>query len=187
MIRLAPLLLVLLAGPAAEPRHGADRPLLGPAGALAAFDGIAYDTMVRGPKVVLDTNVGVAAVRSNRGASFRVLSLVGTEKFQITVSVPLVLEYEDALLRNLHESDLTERDVRDLLDYLCSVAQVQEIFFLWRPFLRDPRDDMVLEVAVAAGCEAIVTHNRRDFRGIEQFGLEALTPQEFLKRIGGLR
>jgi len=65
--------------------------------------------------------------------------------------------------------------------------EIQEIFFLWRPFLRDPRDDMVLELAVAAGCEAVATHNRKDFRGIEQFGLKALTPQELLKRIGELR
>ena len=140
-----------------------------------------------GPRVVLDTNVAVSAVRSDRGASFRVLSLVGSGKFEIAVSVPLVLEYEDALLRNLQEAKLTRDDLRDILDYLCSVAQLQEIFFLWRPFLRDPRDDMVLELAVAAGCEAVVTHNRKDFRGIEQFGLKALTPQELLKRIGELR
>jgi len=149
--------------------------------------GIAYDTAVVGPRVVLDTNVAVAAIRSSRGASFRVLSLVGSGKFEIALSVPLVLEYEDALLRNREEAALTRDDVRDLLDYVCSVAQLQEIFFLWRPFLRDPRDDMVLEVAVAAQCEAVVTHNRRDFRGIEQFGLKVLTPQELLKNIGELR
>lgn len=136
--------------------------------------------------MVLDTNVAVSAVHSNRGASFRVFSLVGSGKFEIAVSVPLVLEYEDALLRNLEKANLTGDHVRDLLDYVCSVAHLQEIFFLWRPFLRDPRDDMVLEVAVAAGCEAVVTHNHRDFRGIERFGLKTLTPQELLKRIGEL-
>jgi len=154
---------------------------------LRIIDGIVYDTVVVGPRVVLDTNVAVAAVRSRRGASFRVLSLVGSGKFEIALSVPLILEYEDALLRNLEEANLTRGDVRDILDYVCSVAQLQQIFFLWRPFLRDPRDDMVLEVAVAAGCEAVVTHNRKDFGGIEQFGLKALTPQGLLKRIGELR
>ena len=105
----------------------------------------------------------------------------------MAVSVPLILEYEDAMLRTLEEAGLTERDVGDMLDYVSSVAHTQEVFFLWRPFLRDPRDDMVLEVAVAAGCEAIVTHNRKDFIGIEQFGLKALTPQDLLKTIGELR
>jgi putative PIN family toxin of toxin-antitoxin system len=134
--------------------------------------------------VVLDTNVLVAAVRSRRGASFQILSRVGTVDFEIAVSVPLVLEYEDALLRQTRRSGLRAADVRDLVDYLCSVARQQDIFFLWRPLLRDPNDDMVAEVAVAAGCEAIITHNRRDFAGAEKLNLRVLSPAEFLKQIG---
>ncbi|MFQ5794465.1 MAG: putative toxin-antitoxin system toxin component, PIN family [Candidatus Bipolaricaulia bacterium] len=138
-------------------------------------------------KVVLDTSVLVAGLRSRRGAAFALLSLVGTGRFDIALSVPLVLEYEDALLRQVEESWLKESDVGDLLDYLCSVAIRQEIFFLWRPYLRDPEDDMVLELAVAAGCEAIITYNRRDFANAESFGLRVLTPAEFLDEIGGAR
>jgi putative PIN family toxin of toxin-antitoxin system len=134
--------------------------------------------------VVFDTNVLVAAVRSRRGASFQILSRVGTVDFEIAVSVPLVLEYEDALLRQTRRSGLRAADVRDLVDYLCSVARQQDIFFLWRPLLRDPNDDMVAEVAVAAGCEAIITHNRRDFAGAEKLNLRVLSPAEFLKQIG---
>lgn len=104
--------------------------------------------------------------------------------FEIAVSVPLVLEYEDALLRQTRRSGLRAADVRDLVDYLCSVARQQDIFFLWRPLLRDPNDDMVAEVAVAAGCEAIITHNRRDFAGAEKLNLRVLSPAEFLKQIG---
>jgi putative PIN family toxin of toxin-antitoxin system len=136
------------------------------------------------PLVVLDTNVLVAAVRSRRGASFEVLSRVGTRDVEIVVSVPLVLEYEDALLRQIGSSNLTPADVQDLVDYLCGVARQQDIFYLWRPLLRDPNDDMVAEVAVAAGCEAIVTHNRRDFAGVERFNLSIWSPPEFLKQIG---
>jgi len=136
------------------------------------------------PLVVLDTNVLVAAVRSRRGASFQVLSRVGTRDVEIVVSVPLVLEYEDALLRQIGSSNLTPADVQDLVDYLCGVARQQDIFYLWRPLLRDPNDDMVAEVAVAAGCEAIVTHNRRDFAGVERFNLSIWSPAEFLKQIG---
>ncbi|MFN9732813.1 MAG: PIN domain-containing protein [Microcystis sp.] len=61
-----------------------------------------------------------------------------------------------------------------------------EIFFLWRPFLRDPKDDMVLELAVKAGCQSIITYNTRDFAGVEQFGLCLLEPSGFLRLIGKL-
>ena len=134
---------------------------------------------------MLDTNVSVAALRSRLGASFQLLSLVGAGKFEVSVSVPLVLEYEDALLRPAGEA-ITKRDVGDLLDYICAVADHQPVFYLWRPALRDPKDDLVLELAVAAGCDAIVTFNRRDFAGVEQFGLRTATPGEFLKEIGEL-
>jgi len=95
--------------------------------------------------------------------------------------VPLVLEYEAVAKIQAREFGLTHQDVDDLVDYLCAVAHHREIFFLWRPFLRDPSDDMVLELAVEAGCEAIVTHNLRDFAGVEQFGLRAMTPGAFLR------
>ena len=81
---------------------------------------------------------------------------------------------------------MTEQDIEDFLDYFCAVAGQQEIFFLWRPCLRDPKDDMILELAVAAGCDGIVTFNLADFRGIESFGLRALTPRDFLFEIGEL-
>jgi len=136
------------------------------------------------PLVVLDTNVLVAAVRSRRGASFRLLSLVGSSKFEISLSVPLVLEYEDALLRQVPALALTQHDVRDLVDYLCFIGHRQNIFFLWRPQLRDPKDDLVLELAVAAGCDSIVTFNQRDFAGASSFGIEILRPSELLSAIG---
>lgn len=67
---------------------------------------------------------------------------------------------------------------------ICSVAEINKIFYLWRPFLPDPEDDMLLELAVESGSQRIVTFNLRDFRGINQFGVFAVTPQEFLKEIG---
>jgi putative PIN family toxin of toxin-antitoxin system len=137
--------------------------------------------------VVLDTNVVVAGLRSRNGASFQVLSRVATGAFEIAVSVPLVLEYEDALLRQVRASGIAESHVSDVIDYLCSVAVRQEIFFLWRPQLRDPGDDLVLEIAVAAGCDSIVTHNVRDFRGADQFGIRVVSPAVFLSEIRGLK
>jgi putative PIN family toxin of toxin-antitoxin system len=135
-------------------------------------------------QVVLDTNVLYAALRSPKGVSYQVLRLLGSELFQINLSVPLVLEYEDVVKRYLHELPVDKQDVEDLLDYLCSIANITEIHYLWRPFLRDPGDDMVLELAVAANCDAIVTFNKRDFGGCEQFGVRLLTPFELLVEIG---
>ena len=138
------------------------------------------------PRVVVDTNVVVAGLRSKKGASYRMLSAIGTGRFEIALSVPLVLEYEDALLRHLAVTGLSQADVDAVLDYFCRVAHQQEIFFLWRPYLPDPKDDMLLELAVAAGCQVIVTHNLRDFAGVGRFGIEALSPAAFLTRIGVL-
>jgi putative PIN family toxin of toxin-antitoxin system len=148
--------------------------------------GIAGDTIMP-MRVVLDTSVLVAAVRSRRGASFQILTRIGTGEFDVAVSVPLVLEYEDALLRHVAATTLSEDEIRDIVDYICSVATRHEIFYLWRPKLRDPGDDLVLEVAVAANCEAIVTHNVRDFHGAGTFGIKVLEPGEFLKKIGSFR
>lgn len=134
--------------------------------------------------VVIDTNVLVAAVRSRRGASFQLLSLIGTPKLQISISVPLVLEYEAVLLREADKSLLTRRDIRDLVDYLCAVGKKQQIFFLWRPYLPDVKDDLILELAVASDCDYIVTFNQRDFKGVEQFGVRVIYPRNLLTKIG---
>lgn len=131
--------------------------------------------------VVLDTNVIVAALRSNQGASFQLLQELvrGSPGFRPCLSVPLVLEYESALKRRVE--GLSEEDVEVVLNYLCKIGNLREIYFLWRPFLRDPTDEMVLEVGVEAGADAIVTHNIRDFHGVEEkFGIRVVTPGTFL-------
>ena len=141
---------------------------------------------MRVPRVVLDTNVLVAASRSGKGASAKLLSLVGKGRFEVCLSVPLVLEYESVFLREIELDSPDWRSRMDILDYLCAVAERQEIYFLWRPFLRDPKDEMVLETAVAGGCDAIVSYNRRDFAGVERFNLKVYEPREFLEIIGAL-
>lgn len=144
--------------------------------------GITYNTNAA-MRVVLDTNVLISAMRSRHGASYRVLRLVGLGRFEIIVSVPLVLEYEAVAKRLAQAVGLSHDDIDVILDYLCSVADRRGIFFLWRPVLKDPRDDMVLEVAVEAGCDHIVTHNVRDFVGAEVFGISVVTPGAFLRSL----
>ncbi len=133
--------------------------------------------------VILDTNVLIAGLRSRRGASFALLGLLAEGAFEISVSVPLVLEYEAVARRQARELGLTYADVDTVVDFLCRQAHHRTIFYLWRPFLRDPRDDMVLEVAVEAQCRYIITFNTRDFAGVEQFGIQPLTPGAFLARL----
>lgn len=99
------------------------------------------------------------------------------------LSVPLVLEYEAVVRRQSRELGLAYADIDDVLDYLCSVGESHAIFSLWRPFLSDPRDDLVLELAVEAQASYIVTHNLRDFAGVEQFGVTALSPGALLQRL----
>jgi putative PIN family toxin of toxin-antitoxin system len=138
------------------------------------------------PQVVIDTNVLIAAQRSQRGASSKLMSLVGTGRFDIHVSVPLVLEYEEVLLRQRLQLGLTQADVADIVDALCALATPHEIYFLWRPYLHDRKDELILELAVAARCDYIITYNKRDFSGVETFGIRAIDPRTFLQEIGEL-
>ena len=143
--------------------------------------------LVAVPQIVIDTNVLVSALRSQYGASYKLLMLLGGGKFEINISVPLAIEYEEVGKRVVGKrGNLKISDVDDILDYLCSVAHRRQIYYLWRPILIDPKDDMILELAVSAGCEVIVTYNKNDFKGAEQFGIRILTAQEFLRKIGEL-
>jgi putative PIN family toxin of toxin-antitoxin system len=134
-------------------------------------------------QIVLDTNVLYAGLRSNRGASFKLLKHLGSRIFEINLSVPLVLEYEEVLLRKQSTLNFTEEEIEQILDYFCSIANLHEVHFLWRPILNDPKDDMILDLAVRANCRYIVTYNTRDFSGVNKFGIQAVTAQEFLKII----
>lgn len=126
----------------------------------------------------------LAAARSRRGASFALVSAIPSAKFQPCLSLGLYLEWQDVLTRpdNLPPGRSAE-DARRFLRYLASQAHLQEIHFLWRPVLADPDDDMVLELAFAAGCRHLITHNVRDFRGAERLGISVLAPREFLHQL----
>lgn len=133
------------------------------------------------PRIVLDTNVLISAFRSRRGPAFALVSRIGSGSFEISLSVPLVLEYEEVLQRT---TNLEDQEILSLLRFLCSVAHRQKIFYLWRPLLPDPKDDMVLELAVASRSRFIVTYNRNDFVPADRFGIESLLPEDLLRRIG---
>ena len=137
-------------------------------------------------QVVIDTNVFVTALRSQYGASYKLLSIIDKEIYKMNLSVPLVLEYEEVAKRMIGDISLSEKDIDDILDFVESRSNHRHIFNLWRPQLKDPNDDMVLELAVTAGCEFIITYNINDFEGSEKFGIEVITPKAFLEMAGEL-
>ena len=133
-------------------------------------------------RVVLDTSVMVAAARSRRGASFALVEMIPLRRFEVCLSISLYMEWVAVLTRAQNLTPETSVDTTlGFLRQLASFARLQDIHYLWRPFLPDPDDDMVLELAFAANCDFIVTHNIGDFRGSLQLGIPAITPRNFLK------
>ena len=137
-------------------------------------------------KYVLDTNVIVAAMRSPSGASAALLMAVRRGEVKIAANVALALEYEATCSRAEHvlASGLSPHQVSIFLDVVVAMAEPVETHFLWRPLLRDPADELVLEAAVNGRAAAIVTFNQRDFGAVpSQFGIEVLAPITALRRI----
>ncbi len=134
-------------------------------------------------RVVLDTDVIVAALRSAKGASRRLLAAVLDGRLTLLLSVPLMIEYEAVLLRREHllKAGVTAQEVGFLLDALAAVCEQVEPDFLWRPMLQDADDEMVLETAINGRAGTLVTFNKRDFgEAASQFGIRLATPGEAL-------
>lgn len=137
-------------------------------------------------RVVLDTDVLVAGFRSATGASRQLLILLNEGRFEALASVSLMIEYEAVLKRpeNLSAAGLNENDIDEFINDLVLKITPVKTFYLWRPMLKDPDDEFVLEVAVNGQADAIVTFNSKDFReGAKRFDLEIVKPAEMLRRI----
>jgi putative PIN family toxin of toxin-antitoxin system len=137
-------------------------------------------------RAVLDTSVILAALRSRRGASNRLLELIAVGRLRPLVSTALFLEYEDALLRpeNRLVTGMSEANVEGFLAAFASAAEGVNVNFRWRPQLRDPKDELVLEAAVNGRAEALVTHNVRDFQAAAGlFKLRVILPRELLQEL----
>ena len=132
-------------------------------------------------RIVLDTSVLVAAARSRNGASYQLVSMLPSSRFNFALTIALYTEWQAVLTRPEHiPPGVSVEGVQEYLRYLVSLAHHQDVHFLWRPFLHDPDDDMVLECAVASGSQYIVTHNVKDFRRVPELKVQAITPADFL-------
>ena len=135
---------------------------------------------------MLDTDVLVAAIRSDRGASRQLLLRALDERIEVLVSIPLMVEYGAVLTRTEHldESGLTAAEVNEILDAFAKVATHVGLWFLWRPQLKDPADEMVLETAVNGEADRLVTFNQRHLAAAaRRFGVRALLPREMWKEV----
>ena len=131
-------------------------------------------------RAVIDTNVLYAGLYSASGASYRILRLIEQGRVTPLLSTTLLFEYEEVLRRNHAVLGLSGRDIEDVLDGLCNRGECRRIHFLWRPQLPDPKDDHILELAVAGGSADIVTHNVSDFGAAVSFGVRIIRPADLL-------
>ena len=120
---------------------------------------------------------------STRGASHAILMAIHQRRFTPVLSVPLLMEYEEVAKRPGLVPHLSAARVDVILDQICSRAIEQRIYFQWRPFLPDPDDDMLVELAVAASAPYIVTSNLKDVLPARSLGIEVLEPRDFLRII----
>lgn len=137
-------------------------------------------------RVVLDTNILAAGLRSRQGASFAILRLVADRFVVPLVTTTLFLEYEAVLKRpeHLQSSGLSLAETEMFLRELAALAEPVDVHFSWRPQSSDPADEMVLEAAVNGRADALVTHNLRDLAAAcSRFGISALTPGSFLQEV----
>ncbi len=135
---------------------------------------------------MLDTDVVVSAMRSPAGASAAILRAARQRRTTLLTSVALALEYEAVCREAEHRlaAGLSDRDVETFLTAVIALAEPVETHFMWRPQLRDPGDEMVLEAAVNGRADALVTFNLRHFGTVPaRFGVEVLLPQEAIARI----
>ena len=136
--------------------------------------------------IVLDTSIVVAALRSTTGASAALLMRARKGEVTLLANVALALEYEAACRCAEHAvaAGLTAGEVGKFVDAVLAMVEPVESYFMWRPLLRNPADEMVVEAAVNGRASAIVTFNQRDFDVVpRQFGIEVLTPAAALRRI----
>ncbi len=133
---------------------------------------------------MLDTNVLLAGLRSKRGASYKLLTMLNDSRWELNISTALIFEYEEILKREKEELTLTLSDIDNVIDTICAIANCCNIFYLSRPVANDPDDDFLIDLAVECQADFIITYNRKDLQPAEKFDIKVVTPLEFLQQVG---
>ncbi|MBW4513377.1 MAG: putative toxin-antitoxin system toxin component, PIN family [Scytonematopsis contorta HA4267-MV1] len=140
--------------------------------------------MTKTYQLVLDTNVLLAGLRSSRGASYKLLTVLNDKRWQLNISTPLILEYEEILKREKYQLTLSNDEIDNVIDAICAIANQCNIFYLWRPVAKDPDDDFLIDLALECQADFIITYNQKDLQPAEKFGIKVVTPKEFLQQVG---
>ena len=135
-------------------------------------------------QIVLDTNVLLTGLRSSRGASYKLLTMLNNNRWQLNISTALVFEYEEILKREQTQLGLSLEDIDNIIEALCAIANKRNIFYLWRPMLNDPDDDFLVDLAVESQADYIITYNQKDLQPADKFGIKVVTPKQFLQEMG---
>ncbi len=134
-------------------------------------------------RAIIDTNVFLGGLWSRQGAAFELFAELRRGRWQIVLSNHLVFEYEEVAKRNAAKIGLTLQDVDDVLDAICAAAEQRQLEPAWVPRLSDPDDEPLLQMAVEAKVPVIVTRNVRHLKPAATFGIEVMTPGEFLAKL----
>lgn len=140
--------------------------------------------MPKSYQIVIDTNVLVSGLRSSQGASYKLLSILNDRRWQVNVSTALMYEYEEILKDASKGLGLTLQDVDLAIAAICNIANFHPIFFLWRPMLKDADDEFLVDLAFKAQADFIITYNQKDLQAVEKFGIQVVTPKQFLQIVG---
>lgn len=140
--------------------------------------------MISPYQIVIDTNVILAGLSSNKGASYKLLSILNDQRFQINISTTLIFEYEEILKRKQQKIGLDNEDIDEIINGICHLANHHEIFYIWRPLAKDKDDDFLIDLALKCQAQFIISYNNKDLKPIEKFGISILTPKQFLLLLG---
>lgn len=135
-------------------------------------------------QIVLDTNVIIAGLRSSRGASYKLLTILNDDRFQVNISNALLFEYEEILKREIFDLGLSLEDIDNIINGICAIANHRDIFYLWRPMAREPDDDFIVDLAVECQADYIITYNKKDLQAAQIFNIKVASPKEFLQELG---
>jgi putative PIN family toxin of toxin-antitoxin system len=144
-------------------------------------------SMAKPYQLIIDTNVLVSGLRSPRGASYQMLSRLKDDRWQLNLSVPLILEYETLLTRESANLNLDRPTIDRILNNICVISNHHRIFYVWRPVAKDPNDDFLIDLALKAQADYIITYNQKDLiPSTQRFGLQVVTPKAFLQIVGDI-
>jgi putative PIN family toxin of toxin-antitoxin system len=138
-------------------------------------------------QIVIDTNVLLTGLKSKKGASYLLLTLLNSNFFELNISTTLIFEYEYVLKRESQNLGLTSEDIDNIINGICHLANHQKVYYLWRPLSKDPNDDFIIDLAIKSQADFIISYNQKDLKTLIKFNISILNPKQFLQILGVIK